>query len=496
MAQGLSVSGIVNVTVTISPIAAPQRNFGVALFLGDSNVIDVAERLRPYRTLEQVAGEFGTSAPEYRAAALYFSQNPRPSLLYLGRWARIATAAILHGGLLTNEEQDIGDWQAITDGSFRITIDGTVRTVSGLDFSGATNLNGVASIIAAALTGGGATWDALYDRFDVFSDTSGTSSTITHAVPVSPASGTDISGLLKLNAANASNPVGGIAGELPIDAVVACEDRSGEWYGVKFTASVQPSDNDLLDVSAYIEGASRSRIHAVTVTNSQALDSTITNDFGSRAKALGYKRTTYQYSSTNSFAVASMLGRAFTVNFEGTDTTITLMFKQEPGIIAETLTESQAATLKTKNYNVFVNYDNDSAILQWGVMANGYFFDEVHGLDWLQNAVQSAVWNLLYQEQRKIPQTDAGITQIRAVVSAAIQRGVRNGLVAPGVWNGPNMGALRTGNILTNGFYVFADNIANQVQSDREARKSPPIQAAVKLAGAVHTVDVIISVNR
>jgi hypothetical protein len=38
--------------------------------------------------------------------------------------------------------------------------------------------------------------------------------------------------------------------------------------------------------------------------------------------------------------------------------------------------------------------------------------------------------------------------------------------------------------------------MALQAQADREARKSPPIQIALKLAGAVHTVDIIVNVNR
>ncbi|HIH4124351.1 TPA: DUF3383 family protein, partial [Klebsiella pneumoniae] len=44
--------------------------------------------------------------------------------------------------------------------------------------------------------------------------------------------------------------------------------------------------------------------------------------------------------------------------------------------------------------------------------------------------------------------------------------------------------------------YVYADSVDNQAQSDREARKSPVIQAAIKLAGAIHYADVQINVVR
>jgi hypothetical protein len=101
---------------------------------------------------------------------------------------------------------------------------------------------------------------------------------------------------------------------------------------------------------------------------------------------------------------------ARSVDFTASNTTITLKFKQEPGVTYETLSTSQANNLEAKNCNVYVYYENDTAILEQGVMSNGDFFDERHGLDWLQNAVQTADFNTLYTSTTKIPQTDAGTT--------------------------------------------------------------------------------------
>ena len=112
--------------------------------------------------------------------------------------------------------------------------------------------------------------------------------------------------------------------------------------------------------------------------------------------------------SRNPYAIVSALGRAFTVNFSANRSTITLKFKQLPGVVAEGLTETQAQALEAKRCNVFAAYDNDTAIFQEGVMSGPAYFDEIHGLDWLQNAIQSETWNLLYQSKAKIPQTDAG----------------------------------------------------------------------------------------
>jgi predicted transcriptional regulator len=74
---------------------------------------------------------------------------------------------------------------------------------------------------------------------------------------------------------------------------------------------------------------------------------------------------------------------------------------------------------------------------------------------------------------------------------------VNNGLVAPGVWNSTlQFGLLKAFQTLPKGYYVFAPPVASQSQADREARKAPTIQCAIKLAGAVHSANVAINVNR
>ena len=109
--------------------------------------------------------------------------------------------------------------------------------------------------------------------------------------------------------------------------------------------------------------------------------------------ALGYDQSVSQYSSSDAYAIASLFGRAFSVDFTANNTTIVLMFKQEPGVAAENLTAAQASVLRWKNCNVFVDYVNGWIDPQYGVMASGQFFDTIQGVDWLQNAIQTEVYN-------------------------------------------------------------------------------------------------------
>lgn len=268
------------------------------------------------------------------------------------------------------------------------------------------------------------------------------------------------------------------------------------WYGLGIADDEDLTAAEITATAAAIQASSLSRVFAVTSDDSGIIDSASTTDIASTLKAAGYGRTFVQYSTKSKYAALSAFGRAFTVNFTGNNTTITLKFKTEPGVTYETLTSSQAAAVDAKNANVYVYYANDTAILQQGVMSNGDFFDERHGLDWLQNYVQTDLFNALYTSTTKIPQTEAGITRLLTVVEKSLDQAVSNGLVAAGVWNGGDIGQITAGDTLTKGYYVYAQPLSSQAQADREARKAPLIQAAIKLAGAVHYADVQINVVR
>jgi hypothetical protein len=144
---------------------------------------------------------------------------------------------------------------------------------------------------------------------------------------------------------------------------------------------------------------------------------------------------------------------------------------------------------------VFVAYNNGTSIVQEGKMASGQFADTIAGTDWLAITIQRDVYNQLYQSTTKVPQTDEGMGILKAAVEARCAQGVVNGLLAPGVWNSNGFGLLKPGDFLQKGYYVYSAPVATQPQADREQRMAMPIQVAVKLAGAIHSSNIIINVN-
>jgi len=70
------------------------------------------------------------------------------------------------------------------------------------------------------------------------------------------------------------------------------------------------------------------------------------------ATYFGYNRTAVQYSTTSWWAITSYLARILTTQWGGVRTTMTLMYKREPGVAPERLTTNQANILQGKNCNV------------------------------------------------------------------------------------------------------------------------------------------------
>ena len=481
----LPVNSIVNVQIQMSPMSAQLRNFGAMLILGASDVIDVGERIRTYSSANEVATDFGTTAPEYLASVAFFAQSPKPTSVQIGRWAKYATNGLIRGAILSTAQQEMSNFVGISAGGFTVEIDGEEVEVSAVNLTAQSNLNGVASEVTLALQEKGTcVWNG--QQFVIKSASSGTSATVANvnSTTLSRAMGLDYG----------TTMVQGSNSETLVDAVNALLDFNS-WYGLG-VAIPSIEVEDAIAVAKLIEASSPSRLVAFTSTDTAELNAQQTDSLGYELSELGLNHTIVQYSSTDPYAVFSVLGRMSTVNFQGSNTTITLMFKQEPTIAPEYLRLSQANALKGNNVNVFAQYQNDTAILQHGNMSGGWFIDERHGLDWLQNQVETDLWNLLYTTNTKVGQDDAGMTAILSTVNGSLDKAVRNGLVAPGVWNGDEFGELKKGDTLSTGYYVYIVPLEEQSQSDREARKAPPIQIAVKLKGAVHFIDATITVNR
>ena len=290
------------------------------------------------------------------------------------------------------------------------------------------------------------------------------------------------------------------SGETLVEALQACREASTEWY-IAICLGAEYADH--VACAAYIETATPSSVYAYTTSDADCLTGTASPpDIFTYLKSLGYSRSIGQYATTqtavypnNIYAIVAIMGYACGQNSGLANSAFTLKFKQETGIAIEPLSSSNINVIEGNNGNLYLEYANYYTIFEQGRMANGTFFDERINLDMFVNNLQLTIMDLLYQNP-KIPQTDAGVTQLIQACNEACDEAVRIGFLGPGTWTGPNVLNLKYDDPLPAGYLVQAEALSTQTQADREARKSVPLYIAIKESGAVHSVLVGVYVNR
>ena len=489
--SNIPVSSVVSVSIAIGATFPARAGFGTLnIVTEETGVIGLSERIRSYSNLDGVTADWGSNTEVVAAATSYFSQQPKPTTLKVSTRYSTAQGAELRGGSVVDNATNLAAFVAITDGSFAISIDGGAEDITAMDFSSETTMVGVAAVIETAVqaivTLPFPTSTVTYDgsRFFITSGTTGVTSTISFLTPVSPTTGTDISSLLQMKQGE-STKVDGIAAETITASLDAIQNVDSDWYGLLFTKEVRDgiqinSEDAVVAAAAWCEA--RVKVFGNTSNDLDVLDSVTTNDIASTLEAANYRRTMTTFSSfVDQYPSASILGRAFTVNFSQPNSTITLKFKQMPGITVENMTQSQKAVLDSKNANALIEV-GDSDMFAESFMANGVFFDEVHGVDWLENAIQTNVFGYLLTRTTKVPYTDKGIAALEQQVIKALDEAVVNGLIAPG--------ETIDGEFLKTGYKTVAIPAADINQSDKEARFYPGLSFTVLGAGAIHSVQI------
>lgn len=465
----LAVGNFVNVSIAIAVKAAAKKGFGTLVFTTpNASALTVVERYRTYDSMAAVTKDFPTGEVNVAATA-YYSQNPVPlNFIVLGIFGTSSPASLTGAAPVS-----LPALKAITAGGFDITINGTLIHVDTVNLSACADYAAVATIINNKL-GSVATCTYATGAFKIQTTLANDTATLTYAA-------SDVQALaagLGIMPASGGVLVQGRTAEKPVDALNAFIGMSYDGYGF----CVDKVYRDTTDAETVADWAQANQKVFFNTTNNANTLLTAGTCIASTLKTKALTRTMTLYSSrTNEYPCASVAGRAFTVNFEGTNTTITLMYKKMPGISVEDLGPSQYKNMIAKNCNAFVNTAGNYMFAN-GAMADGTWFDTIHGVDWLTNAIQTNVFNLLYQTTTKIPYTDAGVGMIVQKMEQSLRQGVRNGLLAPG--------ATTEGEYLPLGYSITTVPVSDVDASDKGNRVYNGITFECVGAGALQGVTI------
>lgn len=250
--------------------------------------------------------------------------------------------------------------------------------------------------------------------------------------------------------------------------LAAMRQSSTAWYGLILTDRTKAT---VESAATWVEG-DKSVLFITASSEAAIINTTPAADTSSLAWFIqnhGYVRTAvlYHQDADTDFPDAAWMGLCFTYD-PGSET---WKFKNLKGIATSNLTTTQSFNALGKNANTY-EYIGGVGITQNGTSGSGEFIDITRGTDWLKNAIQTAVYQVLVN-QPKIPYTDPGIAVIQSQVQMALQQGVAQ-------------------NFLTDDpAPVVSVPLAASVSSvDKANRLLRNVNFTATLAGAIHAVQI------
>ena len=429
------LDSIVSVTITAETLTPDQANFGIPLIAGFFPTTVFPERVREYAdTAAMVADGFGANDPIVRAAQRLI-QNPKVETFKIGR----RDAAPVQTILLTPDN----------------TTEGFIVTVSAVNFAGITTVvsrvNGAAETPTTIAT-------ALQPLLDAISGVTAVDSTgfLTMTATVATEMN-DFRALAGLAVQDATADAGIVAD------LTAIRAEDPDFYGL---ALVQ---NGKLEVAAAAGWAEAEvLIFGATSADEEVLDDTAGN-IAETLEAAAYDRTFLLWNG----AVLSGAGGAWIGDrFPSDPGSSTWKFKQLAGITRDELSATEITNLESNNANYYVARAGINITCQ-GTLASGRFIDITRTIDALVSDIQVGVFTLLVN-QAKLPYTNASVSLVKAELRGVIREFQASNALDP-----------ETEPVIT------APLVQDVSTVDRGNRLLPDIKFSARLAGAIHSVQIV-----
>lgn len=486
------LSYTINVSLTSAPAGLADFNTNsIAIFTNEP--AGFSENYEEYITPTAVANDFGTDSLTNKMANALFTPVPNfrtgGGYLYIFPFKGVNATS---GSLITADlTANIEAFKTVRNGSINLTIDGVPTLIEGLDFSSIQRVEDIVLILQCQNPD--VNIKAINNTIVFTSRRYGSESGVIISAIDSPAEGvTDLYAEGYLNGAAATVAAGvNASGQTLAEAVKAAQQQV--YFGGVLTT--QFTDDETYQSNA----AALQSMDLVYFDEIQSLKNIDVLGAAIKSAELGKTRTlAYSVDPINAkIAIATYASIASSVNYEGSNTALTMNLKTLTGVTPDT-NLSDTYVLSAANNGVDI-YGNTGGLAVVYSNDNNGFTDDIKNNLWFKKAIEVSGFNYLRQTNTKIPQTEDGMIGLKDSYKSVCETAIRNGVAAPGTWNrdipfGDPEDFQR--NIQERGYYIYSIPVAQQSQADREKRKAPLVQIALKMSGAFHFSEVIINVQR
>ena len=492
MAQ-IGLGNVINISLSALPQGLTKyKTNNIALFSNETpNSVDPYVVAISAADVEAVYGSNSLTAKMARAIFTpAFNLRTGEGSLYVFPYS--ATNAVAESQkTVAIDTTKITAFKLISNGDLTIGIDGTDYTLTALDFSKIATVADIVKVIKNSNI------DCNVEVVDTnkiqfTSRRYGADSEIV-LKSTTGGSGTDIYGSSYLNGASATTVQGANAtGTTLADAVTDAEQQA--FFGGILTT--QFCENSLVLANGTAIQAKDHIYYEATqsLKNMAVLGASIKSAGDGKTRLLAYSNG----AEGSKQAIATYATIASSTNYTGTDTCLTMNLKTLTGILPDlNLNQTYVNSAKTNGVDICGSLEGLGVVFSNN--NNGYT-DDITGRLWLKKDLEVNGFNYLRKTNTKIPQTEAGMTGLKNAYEQSLIQGVTNGYIGTGVGWGDdtpipfgNPEDFRR-NILEKGYYIYSLPISQQSSADREERKAPLIQIAIKSAGSIHSSNVIVNI--
>ena len=461
----------------------------------------IAGSIKEFITSNAVAEYFGYDSEEYMAAMIYFAgymnSFKKPAKVKFASRIGEALPAFLRGGKFT---LTLSELKAITNGSLKITVNGTNVSASNIDLSTAVSLSSAAKIIETAITESASqtlasvTYSALNKAFRITSTTSGADSSISFASAADSTEGTDLSALLALTASSGAVISIGRDALTPFEnmALIAAQDSD---FGT-FTTLYDADSDEAIGLGKWANSGGVNFCYIPWSNEAAALMPDNETDLSSVMRAAGVTNFAPVYN--DSAMAAGLMGIFAAVDWNRLNGAIDASFKRVQGLTPTVFNEQDASALDKKFYTYMGRFATKNTLFDFiykGSIVGDYVNLSTYiNAIWFNETIKNALMSGL-QGIGKVPYNESGYGFIRAWISDPINQALNNGVIQTGVALSEAQKAAITSEVGTdispelyaNGYFL---NIVDPGASARTEGESPVISLYYTDGGVVKKLQV------
>ncbi len=427
----------------------------------------------------------------------------------------IETPAVLTGGTVTP-----ASLTSISDGAFKISVNGDEKDITGLDFQSADDISGIVTVLTGKIDGVTVT----ANEESLILTTTETGSAATLAFASADSAGTDVSALLGLTSgAGASVVNGATTPVVDISEMLGLTQESGaslqasgyvagsiteelaanrayiqnigsNAYAWSLDAEYRDTQ-DAQDFASWVNGLGVEGVTCIVTNNPNVLSASDTSNIAYICNSMNYQGVaTFYHDNAQVYPDVAYLATLQSVNYATANSVLDMKFKNLGSIPAVTLPDlnTNLTTLDNKRCNTITYWGTrDALCVRNGDQSSSLWRSDL----WVNvcNFIAELKINVanVFLRNKKIPYTVAGQTLLTSAITQTCDAYVTNGSFADREYADSTS---ENGVSLQSAYTITPQPISSSTAAQRRAGIGTPFAIVLNDSGSMRSVAISVEV--